>query len=129
MIPPRVTRATEAHMLVGRRREPQHLTWFGCSITSESCRAELCCPAALTVAQQAVQLQARQLGAVGGNLQAAQLLLTAAKEAHAAAAKNRSNFFTSPLPLYFYMRQRGSGKVIQDQTAVLLTWQSGQTCF
>jgi hypothetical protein len=31
------------------------------------------------VAQQAVQLQASQLGAIGGNFQAAQLLLTATR--------------------------------------------------
>lgn len=53
------------------------LTWFELSLRCEPCRGQLTHPAALTVAQQAVQLQLGQLGADGGNLKAAQLLLTA----------------------------------------------------
>lgn len=56
---------------------PQVPTWLRQSLWCESCRGQLSHPAALTVAQQAVQLQPRKLGAGGGNLKATQLLLTA----------------------------------------------------
>lgn len=51
-----------------------HTCWLSFSV--EARHVELSQPAALTVAQQAVQLQPGQLGAGGGNLKATQLLLT-----------------------------------------------------
>lgn len=61
----------------GTRPRGATQTCFWLPVRVEACRAHLCDPAALAVAQQAVQLQAGQLGVGVGNLQATQLLLTA----------------------------------------------------